>query len=52
MRCLLSGNDFSGDPEALGCHAHTGDLLILSTHNTVALEEHYVQGERYHGAPS
>jgi len=33
MRYLLSGNDFCGSPEGMGCHAHRGVRLILSTHN-------------------
>ena len=37
MKCLLSGNDFCGGPEAMCCHAHPGDRLILSTHNMLAL---------------
>ena len=35
MRCLLSGNDFCGGPEAMRCHDHPGDRLILSTHKPV-----------------
>ena len=35
MRCLLSGNDFCGGPEAIGCQAHQG--VRLSTHNIVLL---------------
>jgi len=33
MRCLLSGNDFCGSPERMGCRARLGAWLILSTHN-------------------
>jgi len=33
MRCLLSGNDFCGSPEAIACHTHQVVRLILSTHN-------------------
>jgi len=32
MRCLLSGNDFCGGPEAMRCHAHPVNRLILSGH--------------------
>jgi len=32
MRSLLSGNDFCGSMEAMGCHAHRDVWLILSTH--------------------
>jgi len=32
MRCLLSGNDFCGGPEAIRCHAHPVDRPILSMH--------------------
>ena len=39
MRCLLSGNDFCGGPEAMGCQAHPSARLILSTHNRTPVDE-------------
>jgi len=33
-KCLLSGDNFYGSSEAMGCHVHLGVRLILSTHNT------------------
>jgi len=47
MRRLLSGNDFCGRPEAMGCHAHRGVRLILSTHNTLRSPCQPVRGHIY-----
>jgi len=49
MRCLLSGNDFCGRPEAMGCQAHGDVRLISLTYSTSYPSEKRRGGRRQCG---
>jgi len=45
MRCVLSGNDLRGAPEAIGSQAHPGDWLILSRYNSFIVHRRLSQND-------